>query len=776
MRLTHNSQLTLWDEDAEICSEHSNQATPDKTLLFLGLLWLRYLDDRIIEVEANLRLDHTQGDVRNREAITSCGVIYLPVEARFSHLITLAESPKIGRLLNESVRRIELKSIKVRGVIPKTYHRLDRRTLDDWLKVIAAVPRVDDATFVEIYLHLMNKCDVAERGETTEWFTPKSIIEATTLMLDPRYERFIDPLCGTSSFLEWRKVPEVWVPSRSDTLASSLVIKGLADVLLTIKPTLPLGDLFNAFRQGDGIYEHIQPHLGGVDTVVCNPPFNVRNVDKSRLIYDRRIPFGLPKANNANYIFIQIIYSALAPDGRACFLMADAASDAGGSEREIRRMLVESGVVDVVISLGVTAFVKARVPSSLWILDKGKTKSLRREQVLFIDAQYINHPIAGHDRPLTEEQLDFLNHIVGLYRGELHVMSDDNRDLKEYFPRGKYEDVNSLCRGVTITEISKNRWSLNPRHYLRGDAIGTSRKSVVTLAVEKDVKAIEAELEKLNERAAELEQIAQGRIDELSLDEASKVDEVSATRPVLLIEDAYRELIRINIRRSVIFESQALSLYRDLFMSSEFPGHERCGMIKSDFGDIPEGWHIKSVGSMANLFVGNKAEEDENYEKVIVIKQRCVRDGVIDLTFAKMYQARITSDRRLLVNDILVNAVGIGTLGRVAQVREALCGHTVDSHICIVRPHESVTANFLGLALLNLQNYFAGLGTGSTGNQRLRKDTIANTKILLPPQDILEKFDREVSTIRQRGTPLLIQNTDLLHKCKLLHHPTVELT
>lgn len=775
MRLTHNSQLTLWDEDAERCSEHDSQAIWDKALLFLGLLYLRYLDDRIVEVEANLRLGHSQGDVRNEEAFTSRRIIYLPLEVRFSHLITLTESPKIGRFLNEAVRRVELKSIKVRGVIPKLYHRLNGRILADWLKIIAAVPNIDNATFVEIYLHLMNKCDVTEREETIGWVTPKSIIETITRMLDPRYEQFIDPLCGTGDFFEWRKMPEVEAPSRSVTLASSLMIKGLADVLLTIKPP-PLGDLFNAFRQGDGIYELIQSHFGAVDTVVCNPPFNVRNVDKSRLIYDRRIPFGLPRANNANYIFIQVIYSALAPDGRACFLMADAASDAGGSEREIRRMLIESGVVDVVISLGVNAFGKARVPSTLWILDKGKTRSLRREQVLFIDAQYINHPVAGHDRPLTEEQLKFLNHIVGLYRGELHVMSDGNNDLKEYFPMGKYEDVNSLCRGVTITEISKNRWSLNPRHYLRGDAISTSHKSVVALALEKDVKAMEAELGKLNERAAELEQIAQGRMDELSLNEASKVGEVSAAKPVLMIEDAYRELIRINIQRSVIFESQALSLYRDLFMSSEFPGHKRYGVITSDFGDISEGWHIKSVGIMANLFVGNKAEEDENYEKVIVIKQRCVRDGVINLTFAKMYQARITSDRRLLVNDILVNAVGIGTLGRVAQVKEALCGHTVDSHICIVRPHESVTANFLGLALLNLQTYFAGLGTGSTGNQRLRKDTIANTKILLPPQDILEKFDRQVSTIRQGAIPLLRQNTDLLHKCKLLHHPTVELT
>ena len=772
MPLTHSSQLTLWDDAVEMCSEHDGQTTSSKILLLLGLLWLRYLDDRIIEAETNLRL----GDMQNKEAFTSHGIIYLPSEARFSHLITLVESFKIGHLLNEAIQMVELESIKLRGVMPKTYHRLDRRMVADWLKTIASVPRVDNASFVEIYLHLMNRCDVTEREESIGWFTPRPIIEAIMRTLAPRYKQSIDPGCGTGGFLQGGKVPEVEAPPRRVTLANSLIMNGLADVLRAIKPALPLGKLFSAIRQGDSIYEPIQSHFGAVDTVICNPPFNVRNVDKSRLTNDRRFPFGLPKANNANYIFIQIIYSALAPDGRASFLMADAASDAGGSEREVRRKLIESDAVDVVISLGVNAFGKARVPSTLWIIDKGKNKSPRRNQVLFIDAQYLNQKVAGRDRPLTEGQLKFLNQIVHLYRGGLPGKPGDKVLLNEYFPNGRYEDVNSLCRRGTITEISKNRWSLNPRLYLRSDAASRSLKSVVTLATQEGVEAMEDELKKLSERAAELEKTLQEQIGELSRDKFCQVGEVAAIKPVTSAADVCGELIRINIRRSVIFESRALSLYRDWFVSFKFPRHEGCEVVKSAFGDIPGGWGITPVSSLANLFVGNKAEVDENYEELVVIKQRCIRDAIINLAFAKMYQARIKPDRRLLAGDILVNVVGIGTLGRAAQVNEALRGHTVDSHICIVRPHEAVMANFLGLTLLNLQNYFTGLGTGSTGNQRLRKDTIASTEILQPPQNILEEFNREVSPIRQRTVPLLMQNVDLLRKCLWLRHAPVKRT
>jgi type I restriction enzyme M protein len=760
---TYTNQLSFWDEGKEGYSR-AEYTSSDKTLLFLGLLLLRYLDDRIIEIGVYTTFPATSsGDKQTRDTVTSRGAIYLPSEARFSHLVSLIGSLKIGRVLNDAIRLLESESINLKGVIPRAYHQLDRSTLVDWLKTIASVPKVDNTSFVEIYLHLMNKCCVVEYEETHEWSIPKSIIETVTRILTPHHEHLTDAECGTGAFLRECDALLKEAPLRRTILANSLIMKGLAGVLGTIGPPLPFSDLFSAIRQGDGIYEPIRQHFGTIDTVICNPPFNIRNVDKSRLKSNARFPFGLPHANNSNYIFIQIIYSALAPGGRGCFLMADAASDAGGSEREVRRKLIKSGTVDVMVSLGMNAFGKARVPCTLWILDKGKTKSPRRDQVLFIDAQCLNRQAVGRDGTLTEGQLKFLNQIVRLYRGELPAMPDGNVILKEYFPDGRYKDVNSLCRGITITEIGKNGWSLNPRLYLRGEVAGASRKSVDALASEEGVQAMEAELEKLDERAAELEKILQEQMGELDRDELHEVGEGTAIKSVPSTADTCRELIQINIRRSAIFESQALSLYRDWFVSFKYPGHEGCEMVISAFGDVPVGWQPTSVGNLANLFVGNKAEEDKNYEKITVIKQPCIRDAVVNLALAKMYQARIKRDRRLLVSDILVNAVGIGTLGRVAQVNEALSGHTVDSHICVVRPREYATANYLGLALLNLQTHFAGLGTGSTGKQRLRKDTIANTAILLPPEKILNKFNQEVLLIRDHVIPPLMQNANLLH-------------
>jgi type I restriction enzyme M protein len=764
----YKTQLCLWNDDAEMRSAHGHTSS-DKTLLFLGLLLLRYLDDRISEIEVNTRHGSNYSRVPNKEIFTFQGVVYLPSEARFSNLVSLIDRLHVGQILNEAIRMVEFESISLRGSIPKTYHRLDHPTLITWIKTIAAVPSVNNTSFVEIYLQLMNKCDVGEHKETNEWFTPKSVIEMIRRMFEPYREGVIDPQCGLGGFLHECEPLGAGTLLREVTLANNLIMKGLGGVLQDIGPPLPFGKLFNAIKQGDSIYEPIQQHFSKVDTVVCNPPFNMRNIDKRRLKDDPRFPFGLPKANNSNYIFIQIIYSAIAPGHRACFLMADAASDAGGSEREVRRQLIESDAVDVMISLGMDVFGKARVPCTLWIFDKGKAKSPRHGKVMFIDAQCLNRKAGERDRPLTEAQLKFLNQIVQLYRDEFSALADGDTMLKEYFPDGRYRDVNSLCRSITTTEISKNGWSLNPRLYLRGKVDWASRISLGTRGLD-DMQAMEAELKKLGERAQELEKILQEHTGELGGGVNGEVGRGVATKSVAAIPHICWELIELNIGRCAIFESQALKLYRDWFIDFKFPGHDTCEMVTSAYGDVPAGWHPASIDSLAVLFVGNKAEEDESYNRIIVIKQRCIRDTVVNLSFAKMYRARIKPDRHLQVSDILVNAVGIGTLGRVAQVNEALRGNTVDSHICIVRPREAVMANYLGLALISLQNHFAALGTGSTGNQRLRKNTIANTEILQPPQKILCEFNQEVSPIRERAIPLLMQNAFLLRNHDLPCH------
>src|ERR1019366_1752014 len=103
---------------------------------------------------------------------------------------------------------------------------------------------------------------------------------------------------------------------------------------------------------------------------------------------DPRFPFGMPKADNANYLWIQLFFSSLNAKGRAGFVMANSAADARQSEMGIRQKLLLTAAVDVMIGIGPNFFYTVTLACTLWFLDKGKAKTGRKDKVLFIDARH----------------------------------------------------------------------------------------------------------------------------------------------------------------------------------------------------------------------------------------------------------------------------------------------------------------------------------------------------------------------------------------------------
>ena len=156
--------------------------------------------------------------------------------------------------------------------------------------------------------------------------------------------------------------------------------------------------------------------------------------------------------------------------------MANSAGDAGHSETEIRRQLIESGAVDVMVAIGTNFFYTVTLPVTLWFLDKGKAGTDREDTVLFIDARHIFRQIDRAHRDFLPEQIELLANIVRLYRGE-DVETVDGSDalLKEHFPDGTYVDVPGLCKVATRAEIEAQGWSLNPGRYT-----GTARSTTTT--------------------------------------------------------------------------------------------------------------------------------------------------------------------------------------------------------------------------------------------------------------------------------------------------------
>lgn len=276
-------------------------------------------------------------------------------------------------------------------------------------------------------------------------------------------------------------------------------------------------------RHGGNVNSYYDdPHsaTGKFDFVLANPPFNVNAVDKERLKDQvgpkRRFPFGLPNTDNANYLWIQLFYSALNEKGRAGFVMANSAGDARSSEQDIRQKLIESRAVDVIVAVGSNMFYTVTLPCTLWFFDKGKSASNRKDTVLFIDVRHIYRQVDRAHRDWTPAQIGFLANLVRLYRGEdldLTLGGDDARaKLEQIFgKKPKFADVPGLCRAATLMEIEAQGWSLNPGRYV-GVAAG---KAVSDEDFKEQLETLNEELETLNAQARDLEQTIAGNVTEI---------------------------------------------------------------------------------------------------------------------------------------------------------------------------------------------------------------------------------------------------------------------
>ena len=210
----------------------------------------------------------------------------------------------------------------------------------------------------------------------------------------------------------------------------------------------------------------------------------------------------MPRTDNANYLWIQIFYSSLNEKGRAGFVMANSASDARGSELEIRRKLIEDRAVDVMVAVGPNFFYTVTLPCTLWFLDRGKRGTDHEDKVLFIDARHVFRQIDRAHRDFAPKQLEFLANIARLYRGEEPESRLGSDELMEdSFPEGRYVDVPGLCKVATLEEIEAQGWSLNPGRY-----VGVAARAADDFIFSQRLEELNEELEVLNREARELEE------------------------------------------------------------------------------------------------------------------------------------------------------------------------------------------------------------------------------------------------------------------------------
>ncbi len=377
------------------------------------------------------------------------------------------------------MREIEKHNPQLAGVLPKTYNLFTGTLLKELLKKVSEIPAsADFDAFGRIYEYFLGQFARTEGQKGGEFYTPASIVKLLTEIIEPFHGRILDPACGSGGmFVQSAR----FVAEHQKKAADELDICGVEKTDETgrlCRLNLAVHGLEGDIRHGGNVNSYYDdPHnaTGQFDFVLANPPFNVNAVDKERLKDmvgpGRRFPFGLPKPDNANYLWIQLFHSALNAKGRAGFVMANSASDARSSEQEIRQKLIESRAVDVMVAVGPNMFYTVTLPCTLWFLDKGKAKTPRADTVLFIDARHIYRQVDRAHREWTPAQISFLANVVRLYRGEALDFTVGGKEaeakLKEMFgKKPKYADVPGLCRAATLTEIEAQGWSLNPGRYV----------------------------------------------------------------------------------------------------------------------------------------------------------------------------------------------------------------------------------------------------------------------------------------------------------------------
>ncbi|MFT3755281.1 MAG: N-6 DNA methylase [Pseudoxanthomonas sp.] len=428
----------LW-EAADQLRANSKLTASEYAMPVLGLIFLRHASNRfnayLPEISAGI---NPKVPAARREDLIKLGfqgkaAIYLPEQARFEYIAALPTGANAGKVIDTAMDSIEAEHEVLQGALPRGYTVFEPELLASLIKIFdrESIRNATGDVFGRIYEYFLNKFAMTGAQEGGEFFTPPSLVRMIVNIIEPDHGLVLDPACGSAGMFvqSGHFIEQV---RHKNALESGVLFHGqeksdtntkLARMNLAVHGL----DATNV-RQGNTFYDQIEHLVGECDFVMANPPFNVDGVNTKRVEGQvdpaGRLPFGLPGTNaktgavsNANSLWIQYFYSYLNAKGRAGFVMASSASDAGNKDKDIREQLVKSGHVDVMVAIGNKFFYTRSLPCTLWFFDKGKPAALQ-DTVLMLDARNVYTVVSARSHVFTEEQLANLNAVVWLYRGQ----------------------------------------------------------------------------------------------------------------------------------------------------------------------------------------------------------------------------------------------------------------------------------------------------------------------------------------------------------------------
>ena len=428
--------------------------------IILGLIFLRYISDAFDSLYEKLLKgegEYQGADPEDKDEYKAENIFFIPKEARWAYLVSKAKDPSIGKYIDNAMDLIEKENPSLKGVLPKVYARgnLDPVSLGGLIDLFGniafneAKARSADI-FGHVFEYFLGQFALAEGKKGGQFYTPKTVVELLVEMLRPYKGRVFDPCCGSGGMFvqseefvkaHQGRIDDISVYGQESNQTTwrlckmNLAIRGIdsSQVKWNIEGSF-LNDAHKDLK---------------ADFLIANPPFNDSDWSGELLRVDGRWKYGTPPVGNANYAWIQHFVYHLAPRGKAGFVLAKGSlTTKQKDEYQIRKKLIEAGLIDCIVNLPPKLFLNTQIPASLWFVRRGR--KTRKNEILFIDAREMGTLINRRTRILTKEDIRRIADTYWLWQAE----------------DKKYEDIKGFCKSEKIEDVKDKDYVLTPGRYV----------------------------------------------------------------------------------------------------------------------------------------------------------------------------------------------------------------------------------------------------------------------------------------------------------------------
>lgn len=696
----------------------------------LGLIFLKYISDKFEQRYQEL-VDEGEGFEEDRDEYAYKGIFWVPAAARWSVISDAAHTPEIGKVVDEAMRQIEAENKSLIGILPKNFSRqeLDKRRLGDVVDLFTNIKmheRNEDSDLLgRTYEYCLARFAAAEGKNAGQFYTPSCVVRTLVEVVEPYKGRVYDPCCGSGGMF----VQSARFIKRHSGNIENISIYGQESNPTTwklAKMNLAIRGIAADLGSSNADTFHNDLHKDKrFDYILANPPFNDSEWGGEALVEDPRWDYGTPPASNANFAWVEHMLHHLGDNGSLGLVLANTSlSIATGAEYEIRKGIVDDGLVECIVSLPAQLFYSTKIKVSLWFIRRGRNNP---GQTLFIDASKLGHMVS---RTLREFSDDDIMRIA---------------DTVKRFRTGQdYADERGFCQAVDLKTIGNNAYNLTPSKYVIGSTDLDNIESWEEVA--------ETELSELTSIADEVSQL-NNELHELE-DSVREIESYSifyglGLAPYDLYEDAALARAKeIQLRKKVlgeqasrIAEDLSAQLFRYWFIDFEFPADDTLpyksngGALKeTDYGVIPESWECMPMGR----FLTVRTDKVGNRDDIPVYST--TNNGVFPRSekFNKALSSSNSKNKVIEQGDIVFGMSR--EIFNFGVMKEAIGSVSPAYHVYRIN-EQIINAEFLEMFMRYCPDYFRSLiRPGTREGQVLDKTELANKPVMIPPLALQTAF------------------------------------